>query len=290
MRKIIQSLSLVFLLGVLSLIGCNQEHTAVSFDGIPISYQVQGNGKPAIVFVHGWCCSKSYWDAQVSHFRQKYKVVAIDLAGHGKSGFGRTDWTMAAFGKDIVAVVDKLGLDQVILVGHSMGGSVILEAARRMPKRVVGLVGVDTFRNIERKRTQTQVDEIHAGLRANFVEATSNAVRGMFTSTSDSTLVEKIVANMSAFPPEVGLGELKWYFDYVYLNNELIRALQEVQAPIRCINSDTEPTNVEAGRRHASSFEVAYMSGVGHFVMMEDPETFNRLLEETIQKFINQNK
>ena len=57
---------------------------------------------------------------------------------------------------------------------------------------------------------------------------------------------------------------------------------------IRCINSDTKPTNVEAGRHYASSFEVAYMSGVGHFVMMEDPETFNRLLEETIQKLVDQ--
>ncbi|MCB7129670.1 MAG: alpha/beta hydrolase, partial [Candidatus Brocadiales bacterium] len=265
-------------------------HIAISFDGIPISYQVQGKGKPALVFVHGWCCDKSYWDAQVTHLHQKYKIVTIDLAGHGKSGFGRTDWTMTAFGEDIVAVVDKLGLDQVILVGHSMGGPVILEAARRMPKRIVGLVGVDTFRNVERKRTQTQVDETHARFRANFVEATRNAMRGDFAPTADPALVEKVLANMSACPPEVGLGAQKWYFDYVYINNELIRALQEVQTPIRCINSDRKPTNVEAAQRYAPSFEVVYMSGVGHFVMMEDPETFNRLLEETIQKFVDQKK
>jgi pimeloyl-ACP methyl ester carboxylesterase len=85
-------------------------------------------GVAQIVFVHGWACDRSYWRHQMDAFPGK-TVVAVDLAGHGDSGTGRGSWTMPAFGADVVAVMDDLHLDDVVLVGHSMGGDVILEAA-----------------------------------------------------------------------------------------------------------------------------------------------------------------
>ena len=281
---------------ILLIVGCVKQEeepaiivdSAISADGISIAYEVIGKGEPVIVFIHGWCCDRTYWKAQLPYFAQKYKVVTIDLAGHGESGLDRKEWTMGAFGEDVVAVVNKLNLDQVVLVGHSMGGPVILEAARRMPKRVIGLVGVDTLQNFEDKLTQEQIDDWFTPLRSNFVEPTRNFVRTMFTPNSDPALVEKIVADMSSAPQEVGLGALEGYVDFQ--NNEIIRVLQEVQAPITCINSDKYPTNVEANQRYAPSFKAMIMSGVGHFNMMEDPETFNRLLEETIQEFIQKAK
>ncbi|MEE9186521.1 MAG: alpha/beta hydrolase [Bacteroidota bacterium] len=258
------------------------EGTVVSTDGIRISYQVQGGGEPALVFVHCWSCDRSYWNEQLNHLARRHKVVAIDLAGHGESGLGRESWTMAAFGGDVVAVVEKLDLDPVVLIGHSMGGPVILEAARRIPDRVIGLVGVDTFQDFEAKYTDEQREEFFAPMRINFTEATRQFVRNfMFTENTDSALVEKIVADMSAAPPEVGIGALEAVFQYDY---EL--ALQRLRAPIRCINSDKYPTNVEANRRHSDSFAVVLMPGVGHFVMMEDPETFNRLLEENVNELV----
>ncbi|MFX0209942.1 MAG: alpha/beta fold hydrolase, partial [Candidatus Hodarchaeota archaeon] len=225
---------------------------AISADGVSIRYEVRGEGKPSIIFIHGWCCDRSYWNEQLPYFAQNYKVVVIDLAGHGESGLDRKEWTMGAFGEDVVAVVNKLNLDQVVLVGHSMGGFVILEAARRMPKRVIGLVGVDTLQNFEEKLTQEQIDDWFAPFLANFVEGTRNVVRTMFTPTSDSALVEKIVVDMSSAPQDVGLGALKGYVDFQ--NNEIIRVLQEVQTPIVCINSDKYPTNAEANRQYAPSF------------------------------------
>lgn len=260
---------------------CAPRHTVVSADGVPISFRVQGSGTPALVFIHGWCCDKTYWDAQAPFFSKRYKVVTIDLAGHGDSGLERKDYTMTAFGEDVVAVVNKLDLDQVVLIGHSMGGAVILEAAQRLPERVIGIVGADTFHNVEQK---VKIDEFLALFRADFAETTADFVRAMFTPTSDSVLVEKIVADMSAVPQQVGLGAVEALLNY--RNSELTRALQQVRAPIRCINSDRNPTDVEAGRRYASSFEVALMSNVGHFVMIEEPETFNRLLDQAVAEFV----
>jgi pimeloyl-ACP methyl ester carboxylesterase len=298
MRKLLLITSLVFLL--CSTFSCQQQgediadekeaqpsvivDNAISADGVSIAYDVRGEGKPALVFVHGWCCDRSYWNAQLPHFAQKYKVVAIDLAGHGMSGHDRKEWTMGAFGEDVVAVIEALSLDQVVLIGHSMGGPVILEAARRMPEHVIGLVGVDTLQNFEDKFTQEQIEEMLTPLRSDFAEATKNFVRTMFTPNSDPALVEKIATDMSSAPQEVGLGAIQGYVDFH--NNEKMQVFQELRAPITCIPSDRYPTNVETNQRYAPSFQAKIMSGVGHFNMIEDPETFNRLLEETVQEFV----
>jgi pimeloyl-ACP methyl ester carboxylesterase len=279
-RKFSMRLPITFSL-LLILFGCapEPEHQVLSSDNVAISYRVQGKGKPALVFVHGWCCDKSYWRLQVPHFARRHKVVTIDLAGHGESGLGRERWTMEAFGKDVAAVVEKLDLDHVILVGHSMGGPVIIEAARQMPERVIGLVGADTFLNLERQSTAEQTAERLARFRANFVENTSRMVRSIFLPDADPALVEWVVTDMCSAPAKVGIGAMQ-----AYLSFDRKEALKQVRVPIYCINSDMRPTNVEAGRRYAQAFEVKLMSGVGHFVMLEDAETFNRLLTETVNE------
>ena len=87
---------------VLLIVGCAKEYkqpsiivdNAISADGVSIAYEVRGAGKPALVFVHGWCCERTYWEEQLPQFADKYKIVAIDLAGHGESGLDRKEWTM----------------------------------------------------------------------------------------------------------------------------------------------------------------------------------------------------
>jgi len=259
--------------------GCKakDKHRVVSADGVSISYDVQGEGGPALVFVHGSCCDRSYWKYQVPYFSKKYKVVTIDLAGHGASGLGRDSWTIEAFGADVTAVVEKLDLEQVILIGHSIGGPVNVAAAQQMPKRVIGLVGVDTFQDLDAVPTQEQIDEFLAPFEADFAGHMRDFARGMFTPNADPTLVKWVAEDTAAAQPEVGIGAARGFFDF-----DIKEALKEVRKPIYCINSDMHPTNIEANRRYAASFEVKLMPGIGHFVMMEDPEEFNRLLAETI--------
>src|SRR5512144_68056 len=107
-----------------------------SADGVAIHYHAEGRGSPALVFVHCWACDRHLWDAEVPVFAASHRVVTLDLAGHGESGRGRKDWTIAAYAEDVRAVVEALHLDRVVLIGHSMGGPVIVEAARKMPARV----------------------------------------------------------------------------------------------------------------------------------------------------------
>jgi pimeloyl-ACP methyl ester carboxylesterase len=279
----------VMLVSICTDIEASAVRTVASKDGVPIAFQVhvQGKGDIALVFIHGWCCDRSYWEKQIPYFAAKYQVVTIDLAGHGDSGTNRNAWTMKAFGEDVTAVVKKLGLKKVILIGHSMGGAVIVEAARLMPQQVIGLVGVDIFHNVELKYSPEQIKMILAPVRADFVKDTQNVVRNfMFTPNSDPQLVKKIADDMSSAPAQIGLATFE-----EYLKHDLLTTLKAVQAPTHCINSNRFlRTNIEAGRRHFHSFNVKLMANIGHFIMIEDPETFNHLLDETVRELIQLKK
>ena len=257
-----------------------QGHITLSADGVPIHYDVQGSGKIALVFVHGWCCNRGHWAGQVDHFAPHYTLVTIDLAGHGASGRDRSRWTMSSFGRDVVAVVEQLGLEQAVLIGHSMGGLVIVEAARCLPTAVIGLVGVDTWRNVEQIRTPDQIAQMVTPLRANFKEAAGAFVRARFVATSDPALVQRVVAAMSAAPPDIAVAAAEAICEY---DRHLPAGLQEVNVPKSTINA--RPTNLAAAQR--LGIAVMQISGVGHFVMMEDAPAFNRLLDEALQKLIH---
>ena len=127
-------------------------------EGKRISHEIHGAGEPTLVFVHGWSCDARCWRARVSHFSKKYRVVALDLADHGHSGMARTRYSMGAFGEDVRAMAEAASHQSAILIGHSMGGSVIAEAARLMPNRVIGLIGIDTLESIEHPLTSAQTD------------------------------------------------------------------------------------------------------------------------------------
>src|SRR5688572_29204312 len=99
---------------------------AIAPDGVHVQYRVYGSGEPTLVFIHGWSCDSNYWREQVPLFKQKFTVVTVDLAGHGGSSAGRTDWAMAHFGRDVATALGTVP-GKLILIGHSMGGPVSLE-------------------------------------------------------------------------------------------------------------------------------------------------------------------
>jgi pimeloyl-ACP methyl ester carboxylesterase len=252
---------------------------ATSPDGIQIAYEVEGTGRPAIVLVHGWSCDRTYWRHQVGAFPAN-RVVAIDLAGHGESGFGRDSWTMPAFGADVAAVVDALGLDDVVLVGHSMGGDVILEAALLLDERVRGLVWVDTYSSLGETEDTDEIDALVARLRVDFLSAARAFVGEMFGPNSDRELVEWVVADMSAAPPEIAIDALRHTLGY---DAPAIDALSRLSAPVVAINPDYEPTDETSLLRHG--VRTVLVTGVSHFLMLEDPGQFNRVLTEVVADF-----
>jgi pimeloyl-ACP methyl ester carboxylesterase len=261
-------------------VGLAMKDIAVSADGLTVHYEVHGIGTPALVFVHGWSCDRTYWSGQVDYFAVRHQMVTIDLAGHGESGTGRESWTMPAFGDDVVAVIERLRLGSTVLVGHSMGGDVIVEAALRLPGRVAGLVWADTYSTLGEAITDEEVRAFAAPFREDFVTATRALVRRMFIASSAPELVERVVTDMSSAAPDIAVDALEHA-----IGNEraVLAALPQLIVPVVAINPDYRPTDVEALRRHG--VRAVLMPGVAHFLMMEDPETFNRLLDEAIEGF-----
>lgn len=254
----------------------------VSKDGTPISYEVYGKGEPALVFVHGWSCDVRYWRSQIPYFSKKYRVIVIDLAGHGHSGTSRKNYTMASFGEDVQAVAEATGSNKVILIGHSMGGSVIAEAARLMPDRVIGLIGVDTLDNIEYPLTQEELKKMIAPLENNFTAGSRQFVGGMIYPDTDARLREWILSDISAAPPAVALSAMNEMMSQ-YITGEVARIFEQIRVPVITVNGDLWPINYEANRRHMFSFDTIVLKKADHFLMLDRPKEFNAALDKAIK-------
>jgi len=246
---------------------------ATSADGNPIVFDVDGSGEPAILFVHGWSCDRSYWAAQMASFRDRRRVIAVDLAGHGESGTNRAEWTMAAFGEDVAAVVDQLGLERVVLVGHSMGGDVVTASALTLGDRVAAVVWVDTYSTLENPDTREQVLAFLDPFRHDFAGRVDAHIRRHSAPSTDPALLDWIIADMSSAPQEIALNAM----DHSISNHGPIRdQLLRLKVPVFAINPDDGTTDAESLGRYGVRYFP--MTGVGHFVMMEDPAQFDRVL------------
>jgi pimeloyl-ACP methyl ester carboxylesterase len=250
-----------------------------SADQVAIKYQTAGNGATALVFVHCWTCNRGYWDQQADYFAGRYQVVRLDLAGHGESGHERKDYRIDAFGGDVVAVVEKLGLKQVILIGHSMGGPVSVEAAKRLGDRVIGVVGVDTFytafqlpKNPE--KVKQMVNGFLKPFEENYPEASAQFMRSFFAPGADPVLVERIADNASTADKAMALSAMRHVFGWVQANTPA--ALDALGAKLRNINANPKG---DGKPLHAG---VTLVAGAGHFIPQEKPAEFNQALEAIV--------
>jgi pimeloyl-ACP methyl ester carboxylesterase len=254
---------------------------AIAPDGVHVQYRVYGSGEPTLVFIHGWSCDSNYWREQVPVFKQRYSVVTVDLAGHGGTDGNRADWTIGNFGQDVATALSAVPAEQIILVGHSMGGPVAIEAARKLGKRVIGIIGVDTFNSVGAPApSKAQVDALLKSFEADFIGQTRQFVtEHLFAPTANHELANKVAYDMSLSPPRVALPSLRAVLEYDFTG-----PLKDISVPVVAIDSDLgEPVNEARIRRVLPKFHATVITGVGHFLMMEDPARFNAALESEIQ-------
>jgi pimeloyl-ACP methyl ester carboxylesterase len=251
---------------------------------VHIQYRTYGAGEPLVVLIHGWSCDSNYWSAQLAPLRAKYTVVTVDLAGHGASGANRSDWSMGAFGDDVAAVVNAIPQPaRVVLVGHSMGGPVAVEAARRLGERVIGVIGVDTLKSVGQPQPPAaETEKRMAAFQKDFIGATRGLVAAsFFRPEADPAFVRRIADDMSAAPPEVAIPAVRALNAW-----DGVAAMQSVKVPIVAINADLSPTLADAIRKFAPNYSAVIVERTGHFLMMEDPARFNPILEEQIARLL----
>ncbi|NCU32279.1 MAG: alpha/beta fold hydrolase [Candidatus Moranbacteria bacterium] len=127
---------------------------------VEINYYQLGKGNTTLLFLHGWCIDKTYWNNQINHFSKQYATLAIDLPGFGKSTANRQHWTIEEYAEDVNSLIDSFHLKNVVLIGHSMSGEIMIQTAMLNNQNIIGLIGVDNFKALDVEFTPEQMKQM----------------------------------------------------------------------------------------------------------------------------------
>lgn len=283
---------LIIITIILFVSACTTEKTKTvySFDNTKIKYDVIGNGDVSLVFITGWGGNRKDWFNQIDYFSTKYKIITIDLAGFGESDNTRENWSMYNFGRDVASVVKKLDLDNIILIGFSMGGPVALETAQLIPDRIIGIIPIDVFHDVEFKISEKNFEMMIASFMKMVTQPTKENVSRLFSKEVESVLIERVITDWST-ASLIGWEEsLKNVIRYMYVTDELKNSLLNIDKPIRCINSDQQKINLDNALKYSNDFNIKIITNTGHIIMWEKPDEFNHVLSETILEIIEGSK
>jgi pimeloyl-ACP methyl ester carboxylesterase len=246
------------------------------------------------VFVHGFACSHEDWRLQLDFFSQTNEVVACDLRGHGATPGRPHECSIEHYGGDVAALINNLELKRAVLVGHSMGCRVVLEANRLAPDRVAGIVLVDGSRLASGDPDAAESAARAATEKAGYPAFAENLFRQMFF--SPSALAEAIVAR--ALRSSAETGPALWPSMARWDAGEMDAALAAVRSPLMAIQSTTRDAQLRRSplkpgetspwldllKKTISDLKIDIVPGVGHFPQLEAAETVNRLIAGFVQK------
>lgn len=247
-----------------------------------------GSGRPPIVFVHGFGCAHSDWDAQVAHLSPRHQTIAVDLRGHGASPGEAADCSVERYGADVAEVMRALALPPSVLVGHSMGCRVVIEAALQAPHQTAGLILVDG------SQFAAAMEPV---LRQRFAapdgyETHTNALfNDMFTASSNPAVAAAVVKRAFGLPRPIGV---KMMTDMLrYDVGRLTGSLACVRVPVLALqttfsNEKRERTTMRKGqttpylemlRANVTSARIEIIEDTGHFPQLDESAQTNALIE-----------
>ena len=265
----------------------NKEHNMqVEFDSTSINYTRKGTGETVLLFIHGWCINSTYWEKQQEYFSSKYETIALDLPGFGKSIAIRENWTIEEYSKDIIRFINHLELKNVILIGHSMAGEIVLETALTNHPSIKGIIGIDNFKMIDVQFTAEQIEQMNGFMKmlendfANMAPA--YAERFLLSPATDESVAKRIKSDFANADAKIGFLSFSNYVAYTLNESDKLRNLNY---KLHLLNSNYTPTNIQGLEKNCkNSFEVYEMQASSHYPMIENHIEFNRQL----QKIINQ--
>jgi len=257
-----------------------------------IQHRVAGEGSPAVVFVHGFACGGSDWDAQSKHLSRRYRTVSVDLRGHGASTGTPAECSIERYGADIAEVMHALDLPSAVLVGHSMGCRVAIEAALQAPSRTVGVVLVDG------SQFAPAMDAVLKGVFATpdgYPTLVETWFRDMFTPRSDAAKVAAVIDRARRFPQAIGEKMLLDLLRYDVVR--LPTTLGDLTVPVMAIqstysNERRERQSMRAGqttpyldmlRARLPSARIEIVEAIGHFPQIDAAAQTNALLESFLE-------
>ena len=252
-----------------------------------IHHVVTGSGRPPIVFVHGFACAHTDWDAQVAHFAPRHRTVAVDLRGHGASPGTAAECAIERYGADVAEVMRALTLPPAVLVGHSMGCRVVTEAALQAPAQTAGVVLVDG------SQFAPAMEAVLAQRFATpdgYATMTEGMFRDMFTTRSDQAVAAAVLARAARLPQAIGEKMLRDMQRYDA--GRFAASLAGLRVPVMAVqatysNEKRERRPLREGqdtpyldmlRASIPSVRVEIIPDTGHFPQLDDIGRTNALI------------
>jgi pimeloyl-ACP methyl ester carboxylesterase len=232
-----------------------------------------------VVLVHGWCCDSQFWREQKRLFQET--DIAVDMVRLGvlSQSAAHARQTIDTFAETVVSAIEARGGQSVVLIGHSMGGPVSIEAAIRLGARCRLVVGVDTFTDVNfyARRPREEIDRRKADFAADFKGAIGRMVDRIVLRLPEPDLKDWIASRMGSVDVPSELNALDSLLDW-----DALERWPHLRVPVETINSAelAQPRTTQK----LPDLTVTEMAGVGHFPMLEDPEVFNRLLAEILAR------
>ena len=244
---------------------------AATVDGIKIHSSSAGKGPKTVILVHGWTCDETTWNAQVPELAKQYRVITLDLPGHGQSGSPKDGkLSMDLFARAVDAVRKEFKADRVVVVGHSMGTPVVIQYARLFPQHAAALVFVDGVVTLP---AGFQAPDSSRMTGADGLKARETMIRSMFSASTTPDMQKHILTMMLGAPESTASGAMQAMFDPAIWKGDVFTQ------PVLGLYADhSSAGNREYMKTHFPHMDYEEIAGTGHFLMIEKPEEFNRLL------------
>jgi pimeloyl-ACP methyl ester carboxylesterase len=252
----------------------------VERDGVLLWCDDVLGGDPPIVFVHGFAADHHHFAPQAAHFAGRYRTVAVDLRGHGRSDAPAGEYTMEGFADDVAFVCEALGLERPVVVGHSMGGVISSLVAQRHPQLVGGLVVVDSAIVPRPELVGALVGWADMMRQPDYRERLREVSDAFFSPYDDPVRTRGIQDGMLA-PQHVLVSSAE------HLGGFVERAVagfdEEVVGGWRCpaalIAAQFHMNDIDRFLRLAPTLLVGQTLGSGHYVCLEVPDQVNAMLD-----------
>lgn len=245
-------------------------------DGVRLAFEDVGEAAaPAIVFVHGWTCDRTHFAPQIEHLAATHRCVSVDLRGHGGSDAPQQDYTIECFADDVAWMCDQLEVPQAVLVGHSMGGAVVLEVAHGRPDlaRAVALLDPAILFPPDLAPVVSQLASAFAAPDGMDVVRQFESDR-FFLPTSDAALKKRLVDAACRTPHHVVGSAFRSISAY-----DAEPALAALAVPLLYVGAEPRITDVDRLRKLCPRVMVESTVGAGHFHQLEAPEQVNASLD-----------
>ncbi|HCT95062.1 MAG: hypothetical protein A2X19_09870 [Bacteroidetes bacterium GWE2_39_28] len=256
-------------------------------NGLPVHISDSKKGEKAIILLHGYLETLYIFEEFTSKLSEHMRVISIDLPGHGLTGSTQVN-TMSFCADVVVAVMDKLGIEKALILGHSMGGYVALEAVKSHPKRFSGLVMMNSspFPDSEEKKADRE-REISVILQNKLQMIVRKTIPKIFAPTNVVKFEEKILEiteTAEVHDPEGIVSSIKGMMQRED-NREFLRTLK---MPLLFFIGKHDGIIGEEGAAEIISIigtpKVVMLENAGHCAFIEEPQICSQKLIEFIKE------